>query len=219
MTDAETGPATEAGAGNGAAASHQQHVYRLLRIVLATIRLGPVIILGALVVAMTLLSPVFMTTGNIGNVLAQTAAIAVLAIGQLLVIVTRGIDLSVGSVAAFAGIVVAMAMRDWSLPWWLGILLGLADFEVVRHWQEVLCPLPIPLLDSFCNRFLVKTWPFNMAALSNFIVAQPVARRQPREEEPLPRRAPGDARTKADRRRLSRAGERRSPARAIVPAF
>ena len=40
---------------------------------------------------------VFLTTGNIGNVLSQTAVIAVLAVGQLLVILTRGIDLSVGS--------------------------------------------------------------------------------------------------------------------------
>ena len=51
---------------------------------------------------MTLLSPVFLTTGNVGNVLAQTAVIAVLAIGQLLVILTRGIDLSVGSTLALS---------------------------------------------------------------------------------------------------------------------
>ena len=71
----------------------------------AVIRLGPVLMLLGLVVAMTLLSPVFLTTGNAGNVLAQTAAIAVLAIGQLLVILTRGIDLSVGSTLALASVV------------------------------------------------------------------------------------------------------------------
>ena len=51
----------------------------------------------------------FLTTGNAGNVLVQTAAIAVLAIGQLLVILTRGIDLSVGSTLALASVVGALA--------------------------------------------------------------------------------------------------------------
>ncbi len=70
--------------------------YRLLDVSLVVIRLGPVLILVGLIVVMSFLSPVFLTTGNIGNVLSQTAVIAVLAIGQLLVILTRGIDLSVG---------------------------------------------------------------------------------------------------------------------------
>ncbi len=53
---------------------------------------------------MSLLSPVFFTTENIGNILSQTAVIAVLAIGQLLVILTGGIDLSVGSNLALASV-------------------------------------------------------------------------------------------------------------------
>lgn len=85
--------------------------YRLLRVGLAVIRLGPVIILGALIVAMTLASPVFLTTGNVGNVLSQTAVIAVLAVGQLLVVLTRGIDLSVGSTLALASVVGAIAFE------------------------------------------------------------------------------------------------------------
>ncbi len=86
--------------------------YRLLRGALTVIRLGPVLILAGLVVAMTLLSPVFLTTGNVGNILSQTAAIAVLAIGQLLVILTRGIDLSVGSTLALASVLGALAFQQ-----------------------------------------------------------------------------------------------------------
>jgi ribose transport system permease protein len=48
------------------------------------------------VIAVALTTPVFLTSRNIGNVFSQTSVIAVLALGQLLVIVTRGIDLSVG---------------------------------------------------------------------------------------------------------------------------
>ena len=60
------------------------------------------------------------TTGNLGNMLAQTAVIAVLAIGQLLVILTRGIDLSVGSNLALCAVVGALVFRHghsgrWSI--------------------------------------------------------------------------------------------------------
>lgn len=85
--------------------------YRLLRGALRVIRLGPVLILLGLVLAMWRLSPVFLTTGNAGNVLSQSAAIAVLAVGQLLVILTRGIDLSVGSTIALASVVGAIAFE------------------------------------------------------------------------------------------------------------
>jgi len=85
--------------------------YQLLQAALRVIRLGPVLILVGLIIAMWRLSPVFLTTGNAGNVLAQSAAIAVLAIGQLLVILTRGIDLSVGSTIALASVVGAIVFR------------------------------------------------------------------------------------------------------------
>lgn len=80
----------------------------LVRALLAVLRLGPVLILAVLLGVLSLLSPVFATTGNLGNVLSQTAVIAVLAVGQLLVILTRGIDLSVGSTLALASVVGAL---------------------------------------------------------------------------------------------------------------
>ena len=51
-------------------------------------------------------------------------------------------------------------------------LLNLAGFEVVRHWEEVLLPLPIPLLAAFCNKFLVRLWPFRYLAMTHFMVAR-----------------------------------------------
>jgi len=52
-------------------------------------------------------------------------------------------------------------------------LLNLCDFETIHHWEEVLCPLPIPFLQSLLNRFAVKVWPFRWFAMTNFIVARP----------------------------------------------
>lgn len=79
-----------------------------LRLALLAIRLGPALILLLLIVIMSMLSPAFLTMLNLGNVLAQSAVIAVLAIGQLLVILTRGIDLSVGSALALASVTGAL---------------------------------------------------------------------------------------------------------------
>ena len=53
---------------------------RFIRLSLSFIRLGPVIILLLLVLAMTLLSPVFLTGANISNVIVQTSVLTVLAI-------------------------------------------------------------------------------------------------------------------------------------------
>ena len=72
---------------------------------------------------------------NVINIFQGNSYILVLAIGMVLVIIAGHIDLSVGSVAAFAGIVVAMAMRDWGLPWWVGILLGLGVGALIGAWQ------------------------------------------------------------------------------------
>lgn len=51
-------------------------------------------------------------------------------------------------------------------------LLDLADFEVIRHWGEVLWPLHLPLVSSFLNRIVAKIWPFHYFILTNFIIAR-----------------------------------------------
>jgi ubiquinone/menaquinone biosynthesis C-methylase UbiE len=56
-------------------------------------------------------------------------------------------------------------------------LLYLADFEVLRTWQEFLWPVPTPGLAALFNRVVVKLWPFRHLALANFMVARP--RRRP----------------------------------------
>ncbi len=83
----------------------------LLRAALFSLRLGPALILLLLCVVVSLTTPFFFTSRNIGNVFSQTAVIAVLALGQLLVIITRGIDLSVGSTIALSSVVGALVFQ------------------------------------------------------------------------------------------------------------
>jgi putative multiple sugar transport system permease protein len=76
-----------------------------------------------------------LTSGNLINVINQYSFILILAIGMVMVIIMGHIDLSVGSVAAFTGIIVAKSMTEWHLPWPLAILLGIGVGVLVGAWQ------------------------------------------------------------------------------------
>jgi ribose transport system permease protein len=82
-----------------------------------------------------LASPRFLTTTNMANIVRQTAPTAIFAVGATMVILTGGIDLSVGAVAAIAASISAVMMtREISvaglaigpLDWWGGLLVALA---------------------------------------------------------------------------------------------
>ncbi|MEO8744157.1 MAG: ABC transporter permease [Candidatus Dormibacter sp.] len=93
---------------------------RLLR---AAPRYGLLIGFGVLCGALTWVSPVFLSPTNLFNVVLQASVVAILAFGQTFVILTAGIDLSVGSVLALSGAVMASATGHYGVA--VGILVGL----------------------------------------------------------------------------------------------
>lgn len=101
-------------------------------------QLGMIFALGALIIFFQIRTGgLTLTPDNIINLFQGNSYILVLAIGMVLVIIAGHIDLSVGSIAAFVGIVVAIAMRDWGIPWYLGVLLGLGVGAVIGVWQGI----------------------------------------------------------------------------------
>lgn len=76
-----------------------------------------------------------LTSGNVINLFNGNSYILILAIGMVLVIIAGHIDLSVGSVAAFVGVCVALFIRDWGLPWYIGVLMGLGLGVLIGAWQ------------------------------------------------------------------------------------
>ena len=82
-----------------------------LAVALKLLGFGPVLILVVLVAVISLATPHFLKPVNIGNIVAQTAVIAIVAIGQHLVVLTRGIDLSVGANLALATVIGGLAYR------------------------------------------------------------------------------------------------------------
>jgi SAM-dependent methyltransferase len=63
--------------------------------------------------------------------------------------------------------------QNWLTAADVGNLLWLAGFEPMRHWEEVLWPLPTPVVRPVCNKALVKLWPFKWLAMTNFVMARP----------------------------------------------
>ena len=87
-------------------------------------RLLPFISLALLFVVLSIASPYFLTATNLSSVIRQTAVINIMALGMTLVIVSGGIDLSVGSILAFSGVIGTMTMvGTGSVP--LGIVAGI----------------------------------------------------------------------------------------------
>lgn len=80
------------------------------------------LILGAL---FALLSPAFLTTSNLLNVLRQISINAIIALGMTLVVLTGGIDLSVGSVVAASGSFM-VSLMVWGVPMAVALPAGLA---------------------------------------------------------------------------------------------
>ena len=88
-------------------------------------QLGTLSGLLGLALVLWALTPHFLTVSNLLNVAEQAAIIAIVATGMTFVIITGGIDLSVGSVLAFAGVVMASALhKEVPLPAALAVALG-----------------------------------------------------------------------------------------------
>lgn len=78
------------------------------------IKHNAVLILLMLIVISSILSDVFLTSRNIFNILRQNTPIFLVSMGMLFVILTGGIDLSVGSIVAVGGMMISVSVVHWS---------------------------------------------------------------------------------------------------------
>ncbi len=86
---------------------------------------GVLAALIVLIIIMSIASPYFLKTGNLFNVMRNMSTIGIMAIGVTMVIITGGIDLSVGSLMAVSGMFAARMMYEGVSPL-AGVLLGIA---------------------------------------------------------------------------------------------
>ncbi|WP_233195027.1 MULTISPECIES: ABC transporter permease [Cryobacterium] len=86
---------------------------------------GPLIGLIIIFIALSFLSPFFLTPRNLLNILSQVSAIGVMSVGAVLIIIIGGIDLSVGSVVALSSMSMAWLFRVAELPFEIALVGGL----------------------------------------------------------------------------------------------
>jgi SAM-dependent methyltransferase len=72
------------------------------------------------------------------------------------------------------GIATPNLSQNWLTRHDMANLLELAGFQPLREWEEIIAPLPVPLLSNFANRYLAKILPFRFMAMANFMLARPL---------------------------------------------
>ena len=132
----------------GVAASPRRSRVSSVSLGLKLLSAGPALILIILIISVGLLTPNFLKPVNIGNIVAQTAVIAIVAVGQQLVILSRGIDLSVGANLALATVIGGLVFRvvDSAAIVMLAMLLTGAAVGAVNGLVYVFGRLPHPFI-------------------------------------------------------------------------
>ena len=103
-------------------------------------------LLALMWLALSLATTTFWTENNIDNLLRQGSMIAILAIGETFVIITAGIDLSVGAIVGFCSLIVALLLGA-DYPIWLAIV----DHTAGRRSASA-CSTPSASCRSACRR-------------------------------------------------------------------
>lgn len=113
-------------------------------------------VLLALVMAFSILSPNFLSTANIGNFFRQIPTVGIVTVGLTMVLITGGVDLSVGSIVAFTGTAAAYLSAKGINP----IIVVLASLLIGAFW-------------GWLNGFLVtkfKLEPFILTLGTNYLI-------------------------------------------------
>lgn len=123
---------------NKARQAHKSGQGRSINNVLQVVGILPILVLICILFA--ILSPNFMTAGNAVNILRQASINIVLATGMTFVILTGGIDLSVGSILAVSAVVAVLVSLIPVLGWFAvpaalltGLLLGLVNGALITY--------------------------------------------------------------------------------------
>ena len=88
--------------------------------------IGISVLLFVLCAVTAIKNPAYLSATNLTNLANVIGLFGIFSIGLGLVIITGGIDLSVGSMFALCGVLLAMALREWMWPWWLAVLFVMA---------------------------------------------------------------------------------------------
>lgn len=98
---------------------------------------GVLLSLWAILAILPKTSAVFLTEYNLVSLTVHMSHIAVIAVGMTLVIIIRGIDLSVGAGVALCGVVAAMLQMDYNMPAYIAIMGAVGTGALMGLWQGI----------------------------------------------------------------------------------
>lgn len=99
-------------------------------------------LLVVLLIILSFASPVFFSSRNFGQILVQASTLGMVAVGATYVIIAGDLDLSIGANVALSGVMTAIAMAQWNLPWVAGVGVGIG------------CGLIIGILNGLLSAYL-----------------------------------------------------------------
>src|ERR671936_2063870 len=119
---------------------------------------GTFLLLVVLCAIVTALNPRFMSAANLQNTARLIGAFGIFSLGLGLVIITGGIDLSVGSAFALLGVLLSIMLTEWHLAWPLAVLLVLALGAVLGAFHGLLITrLQLqPFIVTLCGLLLYR---------------------------------------------------------------
>src|SRR6476661_10249170 len=85
--------------------------------------LGLLVLILVVGAAVALINPRFLSPVNLANTANLIGLFGIFSLGEGLVIITGGIELSIGSVFALLGVIFVDLLVTWQLPWWLAVIV------------------------------------------------------------------------------------------------
>ena len=115
-------------------------------------------LLLAVSISLALVNEQFLTAQNLQNLMRRVGISGIFAVGLGLVIITGGIDLSVGSLLALLGILQCFLLVDWHVPWYLAfpIILGTGALLGLCHGLLITCLRLWPFIVTLCGLLIYR---------------------------------------------------------------
>jgi ribose transport system permease protein len=119
---------------------------------------GIFVLLLVLCVATSIKNPRFLSPANLVNTANLIGLYGVFSLGTGLVIITGGIDLSVGSMIALTGVIMAMALTEWHWPWPVAavVVLGISMLLGLAHGLLITRARLQPFIVTLCGLLLYR---------------------------------------------------------------
>lgn len=86
---------------------------------------GIILILVVFVTIAASVNPAFLSSRNVLNILRASGFTMICVVGMSMILITGGMDLSIGSIYAIGALICGIAITSWGLPLWAGMLIGL----------------------------------------------------------------------------------------------